>query len=71
MGVILILRNSNSSQNSDNRNNDHQFDQGKTALCALNHFHRFHLFLQLIKGGFTAQDIQQCLCQLKIAFFKV
>ena len=41
-GVILILRNSNCSQNTDDRHNDHQFDQGKTLLTMI-HFDFLHV----------------------------
>ncbi len=39
-GVILISRQRHSSQNTDNRHNDHQFNQGKTFLHL-----SFHVFL--------------------------
>ena len=42
--IVRILRDSNSSQNTDNRNNDHQFDQGKTFLQSC-----FHLKLLINK----------------------
>ncbi len=32
LGVVLISRESHGSQNTDDRNHDHQFDQGKTLL---------------------------------------
>ncbi len=35
--VILISRQSHSSQNTDNRHNDHQFDQGETLLHSTQH----------------------------------
>ena len=41
--IILISRNSNSRQNTNNRHNDHQLDQGK-ALLSLFHL-RVHVLL--------------------------
>jgi len=42
VGVILVRRQSHGSQNTDDRNNDHQFDQGKTILLLVRlHLHRF------------------------------
>ncbi len=40
--VILISRKGDSSQNTNNRDNDHQFDQGKTLLATLFELLVFH-----------------------------
>lgn len=32
--VILVSRQSHSSQDTNDRHNDHQFDKGKAGLCA-------------------------------------
>jgi hypothetical protein len=33
-GVVLVCRKSHSSQDTNDRHNDHQFDKGKAGLCA-------------------------------------
>jgi hypothetical protein len=49
-GVILISRQSHSSQNTNNRHNDHQFDQGKTLL---------HLQVRSYTSSFRANFISE------------
>lgn len=37
LGVVLVSRQRDGCQNADDRDDDHQFDQGKTLLSFLNH----------------------------------
>ena len=60
--VVLVSRNSDGSQNTDNRNYDHQFDQCKTLL--LLHFSNLHENEYLFKtASMPVRDIKQVACQ--------
>ena len=58
-GVILVGRQRNSSQNTNDRNNDHQFNQGETLLHL-----SFHVNLLEVFKALSLAEVKQLACQV-------